>query len=358
MLFLRILLSPFALLYSAVVAVRNFLYQSKVFNRTEFDIPIICVGNLSAGGTGKTPHIEFLLRKLSSHFRLAVLSRGYMRKTTGYIFADKHANASTIGDEPYQIFRKFPEVAVGVSANRVLGVPDLLADAPDTQIILMDDGFQHLAIKAGFNIILTPYNDRFTKDFIIPSGRLREFRSGYKRADVIIVTKCPENISHTEQQKIMEEINPLPNQLVLFSLITYQTKLKSVFSDSEFSLSNLYEVLVFSGIAQAQYFENYIQTQAKKVSSIRYADHHYYSEDDLKTIAERFGFMESATKIIITTEKDAVKLWSHPQKELITSLPLFFISVEVNFVGDGEAQLLKKINQYVNQVNELQDENN
>jgi tetraacyldisaccharide 4'-kinase len=348
MLLLRILLFPFAFLYGLAIGFRNLLYKSGIINRTEFDIPIICVGNLSAGGTGKTPHIEFLIRKLSADYAIAVLSRGYMRKTRGYIFADHQANASTIGDEPYQIHQKFPNVPVGVSENRVLGIPDLLSDAPDTQLVLMDDGFQHLPIKAGFNIILTSYNDRFTKDWLLPSGRLREFRSAYKRADIIVITKCPENISSKEQQQITKEINPLAHQLVLFSFTQYSNTLIPVFGGEPilFEKNNV-EALAFSGIANAKYFESYLNEHTQKTVAVRFGDHHHYTAANLKELADRFRFMQAENKLIITTEKDAVKLKDHADKNYISSLPIYYLPIEVAFAENGESQLIQKIKNYV-----------
>lgn len=356
MLLLRILLLPFALLYGAAIAVRNFLYRSGILNRTQFDIPIICVGNLSAGGTGKTPHIEWLIRKLSPQYRLAVLSRGYMRRTKGYVFANLHADARSIGDEPYQLHRKFPEVAVGVSENRVLGVPDLLADAPETEVILMDDGFQHLPVRAGFNILLTPYHQRFTQDWLLPAGRLREFRSGAQRADVIIVTKCPSTgLSSAEQEQVKKEIGPLPHQSVFFSYNQLSNVLKPVFPQSPYLETEVQyddqDVLCVSGIAHAASFETDLQRAYTRIHPLRYGDHHHYSEHDLRDIVARFTAINAGKKCIITTEKDAVKWKDHPQRELLAGLPVYYLETEVFIMSGGEEALLNQVRKYVAETN-------
>ena len=214
----RILVAPFTLLYVGILYLRNLCYNKGLLTETSFELPIINVGNLAFGGTGKTPHIEYLIHLLKPNYKVAVLSRGYKRKTIGYFFASNESTAAQIGDEPRQIKQKFKdEIDLAVSENRVIGVPNLLFDAPETDIILLDDAFQHRAIKAGLNILLTDYNNLFTQDYLTPSGTLREYRAGYKRADIIIVTKCNADLSDSEKQQIIAEIKPLAHQKVYFS---------------------------------------------------------------------------------------------------------------------------------------------
>ena len=208
--YLKILLYPFSLLYGLVMWTRNRLYDNKVLNAVEFDLPVIAVGNLSVGGTGKTPHVEYLIRLLKDRFHIATLSRGYNRRTKGYLLADENSTASQLGDEPMQFHQKYPDISVCVGEERMLAIPQLLMERPDTQTILLDDAFQHRSVKPGMNIMITDYSRRFTKDHVVPFGRLREGRKGYERANCIIVSKCPPHLSETEKNAIRQEINPLP----------------------------------------------------------------------------------------------------------------------------------------------------
>jgi tetraacyldisaccharide 4'-kinase len=212
----RILLLPFALLYGGIVLLRNWLYSKNIFKSTSFGLPLICVGNLSVGGTGKSPMVEYLVLHLKNLYKVATLSRGYKRKTTGYALASEHTTAIDVGDEPMQFYRKFPDVPIAVGEQRILAIPQLLHDKPETQVIILDDAFQHRAIKAGFNILLTDCGNLFTRDFYLPTGDLRDLRSSYKRADVIVVTKCRPDLSEEERQEIIKEIDPLPRQQVFF----------------------------------------------------------------------------------------------------------------------------------------------
>lgn len=353
MLLLRILLLPFTALYALAILLRNLLYKAGVLTRMDFEFPIVCVGNLSAGGTGKTPHIEWLIKHLQHDYKIGVLSRGYMRKTSGYVFAGEDSTAEMIGDEPLQIKQKFPEVVVAVCENRVLGVPDLLADAPDTQVILMDDGFQHLAIKAGFNTLLTPFDSLFTNDWLLPSGRLREFRSAYQRAQVIIVTKCPPDISKQQQQEIIAGIQPLAHQTIYFTGIRYHHELVSVFTNESIPISTISttQVLALAGIAKPDLFKAAIQQHASLHHFLRYRDHHHYTEKELKDWKERFELMSGTKRIILTTEKDAKRLQNHSHKTHIENLPVYYWPMEIYFINGDEQALLTTIKSYVAQSN-------
>ncbi|MES2779716.1 MAG: tetraacyldisaccharide 4'-kinase, partial [Bacteroidota bacterium] len=321
---------------------------------TKFDFPIICVGNIAAGGTGKTPHIEWLIQHLQFEFQLAVLSRGYKRKTVGYLLADAFTTPEQIGDEPFQITQKYPNIQLAVSENRVLGVPALLGDTPDTQVILMDDGFQHLPIEPGYSIILTDYRNLFYNDWLLPSGSLREFRSGYKRAQCIVVSKCPTNLSEVDKQSIRKRINPLQHQLVLFSSLTYQS-LQPVY-DSVITIAPSTEVLAFSGIAHNTLFIEELKRQFKMVHAIPYSDHKNYSEKELTTIANRFNNLSSTNKIIVTTEKDAVKLRSPQAQQILGKLPVYVLPVAVHFDNVSQEQLLSTLRAYINETLFLSEE--
>ena len=349
MLFVRLLLIPFAAIYGLIVSIRNLFYKAGIFGSTTFNIPIICVGNLSYGGTGKTPHIEYLIRLLEENFNIAVLSRGYRRKTKGYIFADDTATASSIGDEPYQIKEKFKNIAVGVCENRVIGVPELLSDAPHTQVILMDDGLQHRALKAGLNILLTDYSRLFTRDFIAPSGTLREFRPAYKRSEIIIVTKCPENLSKDEQQKIILEIAPLPSQKVFFTFQSYDEPI-GLYNQNTLADKQA-DVLVFAGIANTYSLEAHLKTIYRSVTAVRFADHKEYTEIVLNAIIQKFEQMDSKNKIIITTEKDAVKLRNNEFAGLLTNIPIYYQPLKIEFFSEFRSAFNNQIINYVTQTN-------
>ncbi|MEO1437425.1 MAG: tetraacyldisaccharide 4'-kinase, partial [Bacteroidota bacterium] len=217
----KILLSPIALLYGTGLGIRKLLYKTGLLNSVEFSVPVISVGNLSMGGAGKTPHIEFLVRYFKQYLKVATLSRGYKRKSKGFRLIRYTDPVSLSGDEPLQFKRKFPDVLVAVGEERTLAIPKIMMVQPDTQLILLDDAFQHLAVKPGLNILLTQYNKPFTRDFLLPSGRLRENRGGYKRADIMVVTKCPKTISLEEKEKFVKELQPLPHQKLFFSYYEY-----------------------------------------------------------------------------------------------------------------------------------------
>src|SRR6476659_121139 len=212
----RFILLPVSILYGFTIWVRNKLFDKNILRSAAFNFPIICVGNLAVGGTGKTPMVEYLVRLLKDKFRVATLSRGYKRKTEGFAIADVHTTALDIGDEPMQFHKKFPDITVAVAEERLVGVPQLLHSRPETEVIILDDAFQHRQIKAGFNILLTEYKNLFTRDFILPAGDLRDVKSSASRADMIIVTKCKSHLSDEEREKIIKEINPLARQHVFF----------------------------------------------------------------------------------------------------------------------------------------------
>lgn len=345
---LRLLLLPFSLLYAFIIFLRNLFYDVGILPSTRFDIPIISVGNLAFGGTGKTPHIEYLIRLLSPEIKIAVLSRGYRRKTTGYIFADDTATAASIGDEPFQIFKKHKhEAAVAVSENRVLGIPNLLYDAQETQVVLLDDAFQHRAVKPGLNILLSDYNRMFTDDFIAPMGNLREYRNAYKRADAIVVTKCPEQLSQTKAKEITESIKPYPHQKVYFSFQTYGQLIPVFDKDISHDTSNEVDVLLFAGIAHISSLDEHIKSQFKEVETIHFNDHQSYGNEELKRIMYGYEHLKSSKKIIITTEKDAVKLLSPELKEKLHDLPIYFQPLQTAFFPWCKADFDTMVKAYV-----------
>jgi tetraacyldisaccharide 4'-kinase len=344
----RLLLLPFSLLYAIIIFLRNLFYDAGILPSTRFDIPIISVGNLAFGGTGKTPHIEYLIKLLSPEIKTAVLSRGYKRKTTGYIFADDTANADKIGDEPYQIFKKHKhEAAVAVSENRIIGIPNLLYDAQETQVVLLDDAFQHRAVKPGMNILLSDYNRMFTHDFIAPMGNLREYRNAYKRADAIVVTKCPEQLNQTKAKEIIESIKPYAHQKVYFSFQRYGELIRVYHKDNSYDNSNEFGVLLFAGIAQISSLDQYIKSQFKEVETIHFNDHQSYGDEELKRIIYGYEHLKSSQKIIITTEKDAVKLLSPELKEKLQDLPIFYQPLKTEFFSWCKSDFDAMVKEYV-----------
>lgn len=301
----RYLLFPFALLYNLITSIRNFCYNRGVFTATSFDIPIIAVGNLSVGGTGKSPQIEYLIRLLQGK-KIAVLSRGYKRKTTGFILLTDGHSSDDVGDEPLQFFKKFPNISVAVNANRVEGIQRLKSEVnPD--VILLDDAYQHRKVKAGFYILLTKYGDLYADDFILPTGNLRESRRGAKRANVIVVTKCPKELSKEEQQRIVQKLKPTKDQQVFFSTISYANTLKG---STSLTLDELvdHKVVLITGIAIPQPLLDFLDKKKISYKHIKFPDHHQFSSSDIAEINLQFDAIPSDKKMIITTEKDYVRL--------------------------------------------------
>ncbi len=320
---LRKLLFPFAILYGFITSLRNYLYDKGILKSYSFDIPVIAVGNLSVGGTGKTPQIEYLIRLLSPNYKVATLSRGYKRKSEGFILADAATTAEILGDEPFQYFKKFPDIKVAVDADRKNGIEQLLNQKSRPEIILLDDAFQHRKVKAGFYILLTAYEDLFCEDFILPTGNLRESRNGAKRANLIIVTKCPLDITELEQQNIKNKLAvDLP---IYFSSIDYDDK---VYNDTE-SLAvsdlKLTPKMLLAGIAKPKPFFDYLQTDKDEVMT--FSDHHHFSESDILNIKS-----QAIDKIIVTTEKDFVRL-----NAKILRKQLFYLPIKSKFLSNQQS---------------------
>lgn len=319
---LRKILFPFAILYGFITAFRNFLFDKGILKSHSFDLPIIAVGNLSVGGTGKTPQIEYLIRLLSSEYKIATLSRGYKRKSEGFILADESSNAEILGDEPFQFYQKFPNVLVAVDANRKNGIEQLIKISKP-EIILLDDAFQHRKVKAGFYILLTAYDDLYADDFILPTGNLRESRSGAERANIVVVTKCPANISDKEKNSIERKLQLESRQKLFFTSIAYD---EFIFSEEkQLSVSEIKntEKVLLAGIAKPEPFFNYLKNEKDTV--LTYPDHHHFSEKDIEEINSK-----SSGKIIITTEKDFVRL-----KGSLPSEQLFYLPIKSSFLSEG-----------------------
>lgn len=342
----RKFLYPLAFLYGIAVSVRSFLFSIHILKSKSFDVSTIVVGNLSVGGTGKTPHIEYLIRLLKDKYQLATLSRGYGRLTKGYIVAEEDSTSKTIGDEPLQFKHKFPEIPVTVCEKRVLGVKNILKDFFKTQIILLDDAFQHRYLKPGLSILLSDFYQLYTNDHLLPVGNLREFRSGANRADIIIVTKTPIVLSPIEKRDILLQLNPKPHQKVYFSYITYGaiTPIPSTTKDLSVKPSS---ALLFTGIANSYPLEDHVKRTISTVQVMKFPDHHEYALQDLEKIKFEFERMMGSNKILITTEKDYMRLINSEFKEFLASLPIFYIDIEIAFHGEDKEKFNNQILAYV-----------
>ena len=321
---LRILLFPFAVLYGFITSIRNFLFDKGILKSTSFDIPVIAVGNLSVGGTGKTPQIEYLIRLLSDKYKVATLSRGYKRKSEGFVLADSTSNAEILGDEPFQFYQKFPNVQVAVDANRTNGITQLLSQKINPQIILLDDAYQHRKVKAGFYILLTSYDDLYADDFMLPTGSLRESRSGASRAKIVIVTKCPKKLSDEKQSEIWKKLKLSSSQQLYFTFIDYDDAIYG--KDEKIAVNEIRNEskLLLAGIAKPTPFFEYLKNENDEC--LTFPDHHHFSEKDLEMIQNK-----AQNKKIITTEKDYVRL---KDSKLISRL--YYLSIKSTFINNKQ----------------------
>ncbi len=321
MIFLRKILFPLAGLYALITAVRNFLYDKNLLTSHRYPLPIIAVGNLSVGGTGKSPQIEYLIRLLSTQYQIAVLSRGYKRQTQGFVLANQTATAASLGDEPYQFYRKFPNVQVAVDANRNRGIQQLLSQVQKPDIILLDDAYQHRKVKAGFYILLTAYGDLFCDDYVLPAGNLRESRSGVKRADLVVVTKCPTDLTERQQLAIIAKLGVrVP---VFFSSIAYDDEVLSANGSLKVNELRSKPKLLVAGIAKPAPFFAYLQHENDVV--LEFADHHDFTPNDIQKIKK-----QTINRVIVTTEKDYVRLVPHFQDEA-----LYYLPIRTSFLADA-----------------------
>jgi len=343
----KILLAPFSLLYGVGIGMRDFFYRKGLLKGISFDIPVISVGNLSLGGAGKTPHIEYLIRILKEYIDVATLSRGYKRKTKGYLMVDSRNNAEQVGDEPLQFKRKFPEVLVTVAENRTFAIPEIMKTNPNTKAVLLDDAFQHRSIQPGLNILLTEFSHPFTKDYLLPAGRLREWRSAYKRADIIVVSKCPPEINEAQKQQLITEIQPFAYQKIFFSYYKYFQPYYILNQRYRLDLDDQVDVLLICAIARADYLIQHLNEQVGSVKVMEYEDHRYFTPYDLGRLKKTFDNMPSKRKVILTTEKDAMRLELHRQYLIDNKLPIFAIPVEVDFHFDEGEQFNEAVKDFL-----------
>lgn len=322
---LRLLLFPFSIIYDLITRIRNHLYNIGHKSSFNFDVPVISVGNLNVGGSGKTPMTEYIIRLLSVNYKLATLSRGYGRRSRGFRIANNKDNATTIGDEPYQMFRKFNgNVIVTVGEDRAFAIPNILQESDDIDAVLLDDAFQHRAVNPSLSILLTDYSHPFTRDYVLPAGNLREARKGASRADIIVVTKCPSE--KLEMDGYTSEIRKYAgNKPVFFTTLRYRDLIP--FGNLS---SPTGKIILVTGIANPKPLTDYLAMRFEIIQHFRYSDHHSFTADDLKDI--HFEAQQRSDVSILTTEKDMVRLQFMPG---VADHPWFYIPVEVEFIKNG-----------------------
>ena len=355
--YLRWLLFPFSLLYGLVVVIRNWFYDADIFKSYSAQVPVISVGNLDVGGAGKSPMTEYLIRLFKDGHKLATLSRGYGRKTQGYVIKESGIKnresgnynsqlslAEEIGDEPAQFRQKFEDITVAVCEKRVVGVKNLQTD---NNLIILDDAYQHRAVKPGLSILLFDYNRLNEPHLLLPAGNLREPFSGRKRADVIVVSKCPEGLSADQKSKALKRVKPYKGQQVFFTSIVYQGLQNLDGTAAKAVINSHTTVFLLTGIANATPLVKYLQRSTSHIIHHNYPDHHRFSLKNISKLADEFSACGSKNKLIITTEKDAQRLVEHELLPLVQQLPVLVIPIGVNFLNGTQQQFNQFVIDYV-----------
>lgn len=327
---LKILLFPISLVYGFFMFIRNLFFDYGIIREKKYPIPIINVGNLSVGGTGKTPHVEYLIRLLSKKYRIATLSRGYKRRTRGFVKANASHSFLDIGDEPLQYFQKFPDITVAVCESRRKGISNLLQEPIPPEVIILDDAYQHRFVHFSTNLLLTDYMNLYVNDYLFPCGKLREFRSGAKRADAVIVTKNEVVLSSLVMSMISNDLKLQKHQKLFFSYISYGN-LIPLFETKNLNLSNIVYIQVVAGIANPYPLEAYLKNKCSEISLKIFPDHHNFTTSEIKDIVSEFKNHLSVKKIIVTTEKDAKRLQNEKFRGLFQGVPIFYIPIQMVF---------------------------
>ena len=351
---IAIITYPLSLIYGLIVTLRNKLFDYKILKSTEFDIPVISVGNITVGGTGKTPHIEYLIRLLKNEFNIATLSRGYKRKTRNFMLAAKKSSVEDIGDEPKQLKQKFPDIHVAVDRKRVNGIYKLLEKEKHLQAILLDDAYQHRYVTPGLSILLIDYNQPLFCDYLLPYGNLREKKHEIRRADIVIITKAPKNLKPIERKILIKELKILPYQFMYFTTYEYKNPVP-VFNNScekldfQYIKQNNSSLLLVTGIAQSKPLIKFLNNYSNNIEEIKFPDHHNYNAADLKRIKSGFDKMKAKTKYIFTTEKDLVRIKELEIPDINIKSALYYIPIEVKFLYEDTNKFNKNIISYVNE---------
>ena len=344
-------LAPLTCIYRMVIGLRNKLFDWKILPSEEFDIPVVSVGNLTVGGTGKTPHTEYLIHLLKDKYKTALLSRGYMRKTKGFILATDSSSAKEIGDEPYQIKTKFPDTHVAVDADRRRGIHKLCQEetTKDIEVILLDDAFQHRHVTPGLNIVLMDYNRPIYEDALMPTGMLREPKSSLDRAHIVIATKCPKDIKPIDFRVVAKHLDLRPYQRLYFTTFSYGDLRAFNAPNEQKSLSTISKhthILLVTGIASAVPLVEKLREYTDYIIHMEYGDHHNFTNTELQDIGKRFASINNDDKIIITTEKDAARLRGM-QPDTAIAENLYILPIEVEFLQDQKHSFDKYITDYV-----------
>ncbi len=334
---------PFSKVFAFFMRMRrNFYNREGGIHRQTYPFPVVGVGNLSTGGTGKTPHVEYIARLLQPEYTLAILSRGYGRKTKGFLFADHTSDCSAIGDEPMQFHKKFPYLPIAVDENRKNGIERIRQTLPDTRIFLLDDAYQHLIVKPGLNILLTDYNRLYMEDHVLPYGNLREPISAAKEADIIIVTKCPNVLSQFHERTIIQKINAYPHQKIFFSYMKFKP-LEAFNEAARQQKCEVKSVVLMTAIANSQPLIRYLKDHYKEFQSVTFRDHHQFTTEDIKKMLQYLNRSISPNKAVIVTEKDAMRLYNDELYSLLKDYPVYTIPIEVDF----HPKYKESFNQYI-----------
>lgn len=333
--------------YNWVVTIRNFAFDAGWLESKSFDLPIISVGNLTVGGTGKTPHIEYIINLLKDNFEIATLSRGYRRKTKGFFKADERCNAKEIGDEPAQIKKKFPNITVAVDEKRVNGISHLLKEEKKPDVILLDDAFQHRYVKPGLSIVLVDYNRPTWSDNVLPFGRLRETADGIRRAHMVIVTKCPADISEQEKKYFKKMLGTKKETPIFFSTVCYDEPI-AIFDvkNNRCTINSDSKILLLTGIARPEPLKKELERRGATVTLMKYPDHHHFTSNELKETASKFASLPSGKSIIITTEKDAERIIGRNDLPIIIKENIYIIPIKVK-ITENEKMFNQIIVDYV-----------
>lgn len=342
------LLIVLSVLFGAVVKLRNKLFDKGVLHSDKFDLPVVCLGNLTVGGTGKTPHTEYLIGLLKDTFRIAMLSRGYKRKTKGFVLANEHSTVADIGDEPLQVHKKFPDIVVAVQEKRTYGIRHLLRLYPQLDAVILDDAFQHRRVLPSLSILMMDYHRPVCDDRLLPLGSLREHASGMARADIVIVSKCPPQLDEQKRQQLRDKLALSPRQQLFFTTFEY-SPLQAVFPEAcktpilrteDLQLSHR-PVMSFCGIASPAPFVSFVQGLYQEAKNLKFSDHHTYTAADAERIRQQFQEINSQNGLIITTEKDYYHLLSSPYFDDLAPY-LYYVKLEVRFV-DGQQDLFNQL---------------
>ena len=345
---LKLILFPLACLYGLVTGLRNKFFDWGVIRSKSYGFPVISVGNLSAGGTGKTPHTEYLIRLLKNDYQVAVLSRGYRRKTNGFLMASPDHSHFDIGDEPMQYLRKFPDITIAVDSNRNRGIRKIRNLRPEVQVILLDDAFQHRYVKPGRSVLLTDYHHLYSDDYLIPTGMLREKAKGARRADYVIITKTPKILSPITRRQVSKSLKPKAHQRLFYSYLSYDNPVPFKHSVNTQPAQDKYNYIVmFAGVANSYPLQDYLRNMCNELKVMDFSDHHEYSAKDLERIIREYESIISKDKVIFTTEKDAARLDTEEFAGILDKLPVYYIPIRINFHDCDEGRFDKFILDYV-----------